>query len=48
VAELGGYVSRKSSPPGPQTIWIGLQRTHDFAICWKTFGPDARSAAKDV
>jgi hypothetical protein len=41
VAQLGGYVVRKSSPPGPQTIWIGLQRTYDFALCWKTFGPEA-------
>jgi hypothetical protein len=42
VAELGGYVNRKNSPPGPQTIWIGLQRTHDFAFCWQLFGPGAR------
>lgn len=40
VAELGGYVRRKS-PPGPQTIWIGMQRVRDFAICWETFGPGA-------
>jgi len=43
VAELGGYVPRKSSPPGPQTTWLGLQRVHDFALCWQTFGPDARN-----
>lgn len=43
VAQLGGYVNRKrSDPPGPQVIWIGLQRMHDFAICWRLFGPDAR------
>lgn len=42
VAELGGYVNRKNSPPGPQTLWIGLQRTHDFALCWQLFGPGAR------
>ena len=42
VAELGGYVPRKNSPPGPQTIWLGLQRSHDFARCWRTFGPGAR------
>jgi hypothetical protein len=42
VAELGGYVPRKNSPPGPQTTWLGLQRVHDFALCWQTFGPDAR------
>jgi hypothetical protein len=41
VAELGGYVHRKQSLPGPQTLWIGLQRVHDFALCWQMFGPDA-------
>jgi hypothetical protein len=43
VAQLGGYVDRKrAAPPGPQTLWIGLQRMHDFATCWDLFGPDAR------
>jgi hypothetical protein len=43
VAQLGGYVNRKrADPPGPQTIWIGLQRVHDFATCWQLFGPDAQ------
>jgi hypothetical protein len=42
VAQLGGYVPRKNSQPGPQTVWIGLQRTHDFALCWEHFGPEAR------
>lgn len=41
VAQLGGYVPRKNSEPGPQTVWIGLQRTHDFALCWERFGPEA-------
>lgn len=42
VAQLGGYVNRKrADPPGPQTLWIGLQRMHDFATCWQMFGPDA-------
>ena len=42
MAELGGYVNRKNVlPPGPQTIWIGLQRMHDIATCWLTFGPGA-------
>lgn len=48
VAQLGGYIHRKGSQPGPQTIWIGLQRTHDFALCWNTFGPDARVGPQDV
>ena len=43
VAQLGGYVNRKrTDPPGPQTMWIGLQRMHDFATCWQLFGPDAQ------
>jgi hypothetical protein len=49
VAQLGGYVNRKrSDPPGPQTIWIGLQRVHDFALCWQMFGPEASDRLKDV
>jgi hypothetical protein len=44
VAQLGGYVNRKrTDPPGPQTIWIGLQRMHDFATCWQLFGPDTET-----
>lgn len=48
VAQLGGYIKRKDSPPGPQTIWCGLRRIHDFALCWDIFGPDAKSDKKDV
>jgi hypothetical protein len=49
VAQLGGYVPRKGGgPPGPQTVWIGLQRVHDFALCWKRFGPGTRKRKKDV
>jgi hypothetical protein len=45
VAQLGGYVNRKrDAPPGPQTIWLGLQRVHDIALCWMTFGPGVRAA----
>jgi hypothetical protein len=43
IAELGGYLGRKGDgPPGPQTMWIGLQRTRDFAIAWCAFGPSAK------
>lgn len=42
VAQLGGYVHRKGIPPGPQSIWLGLQRMHDFATCWQLFGPGAK------
>jgi hypothetical protein len=49
VAQLGGYVNRKrSDPPGPQTVWLGLQRIHDFALCWKMFGPETAKPFKDV
>ena len=42
VAQLGGYVNRKrEDEPGPQTVWLGLQRLHDIATCWKIFGPGA-------
>jgi hypothetical protein len=41
VAQLGGYVNApgRRDPPGPQTIWLGLQRLHDLALAWNTFGP---------
>jgi hypothetical protein len=43
VAQLGGYVNRKrEDEPGPQTLWLGLQRLHDITTCWKLFGPEAR------
>ena len=49
VAQLGGYVNQKGrDPPGPQTVWIGLQRMHDFALCWQLFGPDARAGPQLV
>jgi hypothetical protein len=47
IAELGGYLNRKhDGPPGPQTMWIGLQRMRDFAIAWSAFGP--RDRRKDM
>jgi hypothetical protein len=44
VAQLGGYVDRpgRQDPPGPQTVWLGLQRMYDLARSWNTFGPGAR------
>lgn len=43
VAQLGGYVHKTNAkPPGPQTIWLGLARAHDFALCWQLFGPEAK------
>lgn len=49
VAQLGGYVNRKrDDPPGPQTVWLGMERVHDFALCWQLFGPGAALEAYDV
>jgi hypothetical protein len=46
VAQLGGYVNRpnRKDPPGPQTVWLGLQRMRDLAWAWTTFGPGASKA----
>ena len=43
MAQLGGYVSypNRRDPPGPQTVWLGLQRSRDLAWAWTTFGPGA-------
>jgi hypothetical protein len=40
IATLGGYVDRRSTEPGPQTLWLGLQRVHDLSTAWEAFGPD--------
>jgi hypothetical protein len=42
IATLGGYVDRPKTEPGTQTLWIGLQRMHDFAKCYDSFGPPSR------
>jgi Transposase Tn5 dimerisation domain len=42
IAPMGGYLGRKhDGPPGPQTMWIGLQRMRDFAIALSAFDPVA-------
>ena len=43
VATLGGYVNRKNTAPGTQTLWIGIQRMHDMANCYDSFGPNSES-----
>lgn len=44
VAQLGGYINRaRPDPPGPQTVWIGLQRLHDIAHCYQIFHPVAET-----
>jgi hypothetical protein len=36
IALLGGHPGRKNDgPPGPKTIWQGLQRMFDFATLWR-------------
>lgn len=40
IAMLGGYVNRTSTEPGPQTLWLGLQRVHDLSTGWEAFGPE--------
>jgi Transposase DNA-binding/Transposase Tn5 dimerisation domain len=46
VAQLGGYVNTpgRKDPPGPQVLWLGMQRMADLAWAWETFGPGAPSA----
>ncbi len=40
VAGLGGYLGRKGDgPPGPQTMWLGLQSMMHYALAWTAFGP---------
>lgn len=41
IAGLGGYVERRNSEPGAQTLWIGMQRMYDLAWAWDSFGPGA-------
>jgi hypothetical protein len=49
IAQLGGYINRKrDDPPGPQTVWLGLQRMYDLALAWQTFGPAAKRAHETV
>ena len=42
VSSLGGYVNRKKTDPGYQTLWIGLQRMHDLATAYQAFGPGSK------
>ena len=43
IAELGGYLNRKGDgPPGPKTMWIGLQRMRDYATAWTAFRPPGK------
>jgi hypothetical protein len=38
VARLGGFLARKNDGnPGIKTLWIGIQRMHDYAQAWDSF-----------
>ena len=40
IGRLGGHLGRRrDGPPGPKAMWIGLQRTMDFALAYRTFRP---------
>lgn len=43
IATLGGFMNRPRDHPGPQTLWIGLQRTYDLSNAWNTFGPGSKN-----
>lgn len=45
IASLGGYVPRKHTEPGNQTLWIGMQRMHDLARGYEAFGPGSKVTA---
>lgn len=46
VATLGGFLGRKcDGEPGAQSMWVGLMRVADFAICWQRFGKDPGSVS---
>lgn len=46
IASLGGYVSRKNTEPGYQTLWIGMQRMRDMASSYEAFGPGSKMTSK--
>jgi hypothetical protein len=48
IASLGGYVIRRSTQPGTQTLWLGLQRVYDLSTAWETFGPDRQNACAET
>ena len=49
IAQLGGYINypNRRDPPGPQTLWLGMQRMYDLALAWNTFGPGAKSEQEE-
>jgi len=45
IASLGGYIVRKDTHPGIQTLWIGMQRMRDLACGYEAFGPKSKMLA---
>lgn len=45
VASLGGFIDRPKNEPGPQTLWIGLQRLNCFSLAWDSFGPEGSESS---
>lgn len=40
IASLGGFLGRKGDGhPGPEAMWIGVQRMRDFSTAWEIFRP---------
>jgi hypothetical protein len=38
IGQLGGHLGRKSDGhPGPQAMWRGMERMHDFALLWRAW-----------
>ncbi len=47
IACLGGHLGRKhDGPPGPKTMWIGMQRMRDLALAWDAFQLAATAARR--
>ena len=45
IGRLGGHLGRTNDgPPGPKTMWVGMQRMTDLALAWRTFGPSNTGA----
>ena len=45
IAFLGGYFARKSTEPGYQTLWTGMQRMRDMAAGYEAFAPGSHTRA---
>lgn len=47
IGNLGGHLGRThDGPPGPKSMWVGMQRMTDLALAWRTFGPAKKPARK--